>query len=348
MAKVIRGFWDCKSCGRKGIDGLLDSCPGCGAGTDKNVRYYMKSAEDTVTEQELTQAGIGLDELDGRHREWICAYCGYLNNYKDLNCVKCGGPKEEKTQDYGENPLPDTTDSTQTAEEPADPEAASLRAGGKKRILLPFLLLIPVILIILFFIPFKKSRTVTGFEWTRSISIEALETVEKSDWELPENATLVESKEEYYKTNQVLDHYETDTVTRSREVVDHYEDETEYVDNGNGTFSEETHSVPVYTTEYYEEEIEVPVYVSVPEYRTKYYYEVDEWIFKEELETSGMDQDPYWYEGYTLMDNERDTTRSEHYYVQLSDDTRQEMTYDEWKGLSLSDKITVKRSLVGR
>ena len=98
--RVIRGYWDCPHCGRKGIDGLVDICPGCGSGKDKDVRYYMKSVE-AVSEEELRAAGINEGESDGEHREWICAYCGALNNFADHTCVHCGADREEKEQDYG-------------------------------------------------------------------------------------------------------------------------------------------------------------------------------------------------------------------------------------------------------
>ena len=49
--KIIKGYWDCPQCGTKGIDGLLDACPNCGSGKDKNVRYYMKDT-NAVSEEE--------------------------------------------------------------------------------------------------------------------------------------------------------------------------------------------------------------------------------------------------------------------------------------------------------
>ena len=73
--KVIKGYWDCPHCGTKGIDGLVDICPGCGSGKDKNVRYYMKNTE-AVSSEELEAAGISADENDGGHRDWICGDCG--------------------------------------------------------------------------------------------------------------------------------------------------------------------------------------------------------------------------------------------------------------------------------
>ena len=100
--RIVKGFWDCPQCGMKGIDGLVDTCPGCGSGKDKSVRYYIKTVEE-VSDDELASAGISKDENDGSHKEWVCAYCGFLNNYADTVCVRCGAGKDEKETEYEGN-----------------------------------------------------------------------------------------------------------------------------------------------------------------------------------------------------------------------------------------------------
>ena len=346
--RIIRGYWDCSSCGRKGIDGLLDSCPGCGAGKDKNVRYYMKSASDVVSAEELAKAGIGEDENDGKHKEWICSYCGFLNNYSDTSCEKCGAPKEDMAQEYGDNQLPPqqpVSGADQNSGQMQKPQEGGPGRGSlKKR---GFLAAAVVLLFLFLFFPIRHTRSVTGFSWDRVVSLETLEDVDYSGWTLPAGATLKDSRREFYQNNMVLDHYETTYVTRTREVLDHYETRVEYEDNGNGTFSEHTYQEPVYTTEYYEEPVSEPVYVAVPEYRTKYYYTVQEWVSHDSLETSGQDHTPYWDEAYTLRDNQRDTSRQEHYYTYFSDGTRMEEDYESWSARQEGDTQTYSKSLAG-
>ena len=63
----------------------------------------------------------------------------------------------------------------------------------------------------------------------------------------------------------VIDHYETVEVQRSRRIIDHYETYYTYTDNGDGTFIETPHERPVYTTEYYTETVQKPVYRRVGE-----------------------------------------------------------------------------------
>ena len=38
MARIIRGYWDCQYCGKKSIDGLVDTCPGCGRRKPENTK----------------------------------------------------------------------------------------------------------------------------------------------------------------------------------------------------------------------------------------------------------------------------------------------------------------------
>lgn len=86
-------------------------------------------------------------------------------------------------------------------------------------------------------------------------------TLTESETEI-ETQTGAPEKQPEYET--VIDHYETIEVRRSRQVIDHYETYYTYEDNGEGTFREEAHERPVYTTEYYTETVEQPVYKQVP------------------------------------------------------------------------------------
>ena len=82
---------------------------------------------------------------------------------------------------------------------------------------------------------------------------------------MTENTSEDNSKAEEYET--ILDHYETVEVQRSRQVLDHYETYYTYEDNGEGSFTEVAHERPVYTTEYYTETVQQPVYRQVPIYK---------------------------------------------------------------------------------
>lgn len=79
----------------------------------------------------------------------------------------------------------------------------------------------------------------------------------------PETDTQTNEPEKQPEYETVIDHYETVEEQRSRQVIDHYETYYTYADNGDGTFSETPNERPVYTTEYYTETVEKPVYKQV-------------------------------------------------------------------------------------
>ncbi len=359
--RVIRGYWDCEHCGTKGIDGLVDICPSCGSGKGKNVRYYMKSVEE-VSDQELEAAGISKEENDGKHVEWICAYCGSLNNYRDTVCVHCGADREEKEQDYGgdtaqtmyrkekdgtlhaaavQKPVREETYvTTEDVKEPAKPSS-----GGMMRWLLPLVAILGILAFLLW--PHTTAEAISGFLWQRTVTVEELQTFSESGWSAPANARVTSARNELYGYRDVLDHYRTVYVDRTRQVIDHYDTSYEYTDNGNGTFSEHEVRTPVYRTETYTEPVQEPVYRKEPIYQTKYYYDIDRWVAVRQYETKGSDHDPYWSREYTLKDNQRDISREEVYYT-IYDGTDQVRTdYATWKDQALGDGVYVTSCRLG-
>ena len=366
--KIIRGYWDCPQCGMKGIDGLLDTCPGCGSGKDKNVRYYMKEVEE-VSDEELATAGISKDENDGKHTEWICAYCGFLNNYADETCVRCGAAKEEKQQDYGgdtqevkyekdkhgnlketgkKEEIPKETYQKKPTVEEISPQKKS---GSPLRFLLPVALLA---LLAFLLWPHTYSQAISGFKWERNVTVEELQTFSESGWDLPYGARQTDSKVEFYGYRQVLDHYETVYETRYRDVLDHYDTSYEYRDNGNGTFTQHEVRTPVYRSEPYQEAVRSPVYRNEPVYQTKYYYDIDRWVTLNDYPTSGNDHEPYWSDAYTLSSRQRDEDRTESYYTIYTDTTQpdqepetRKVSYEEWKDQKIGDGVYVKRCRLG-
>ena len=56
---------------------------------------------DVLSEKELEKAGISKEECDGKHKEWVCDFCGSLNNWADNVCSSCGSQKDESDTLYG-------------------------------------------------------------------------------------------------------------------------------------------------------------------------------------------------------------------------------------------------------
>ena len=183
---------------------------------------------------------------------------------------------------------------------------------------------------------------VTGFSWKRTISTEKQTKANESGWNLPAGAILKEQKEEIHHYDSVLDHYEETEVQRSRQVIDHYETYYTYDDNGDGTFVETSHERPVYTTEYYTETEQQPIYTQTPVYATKYFYTVSKWEPHTET-SSANDHNPAW-PTVTISETEHETNRTEEYYFTISsgltDETHTFKTsYETWKNLKQEEMI---------
>lgn len=366
--KVVKGYWDCPYCNSREIDGLVDFCPNCGVHKPKDVKYYLKGNvtinttysksqvpdSDVLSEKELEKAGISKEECDGKHKDWVCDFCGSLNNWADNVCSSCGSQKDESDTLYGgEKKSGEEPKEPQHTESNSDKEQLSVwdkikSFFVKNRKAAAIVTVIIAVLSVMFF-PYKKVVTVKSFAWERNISLEEYRTVQESDWNVPEGGRVYDEKTEIKSYVSVVDHYETVWETKTREVFDHNETSTTYSDNGNGTFTEHTTTTPVYRTETYQESHEEPVYRQDPVYATKYYYDIDKWVDTgNDYPSSGKDHKPYWNEDYKPMaDNIRDTDRSETYTVKLDNGKTQEKSYSEWKNMKIGDTKEQTTCLVG-
>lgn len=231
-------------------------------------------------------------------------------------------------------------------------------------------------LIVFLFYPLKHEVSIVAFSWERTITVEEERTVKEDAWSVPNGGRVYDEKREFKeyvtvidhyetvnetKTRQVIDHYETVTETKTRQVIDHYETTYTYRDNGNGTYSEipnrepvyktetytESHQEPVYKTETYIESHQEPVYRQDAVYATRYYYEIEKWFYVQDYTSSGLDQNAYWNTNYTLKSNERDTKRSEKYYIYYSDNTSNATSYNEWMNCNKGDGFIITKNRLG-
>lgn len=324
MERIVKGYWDCPYCDQKGIDGLTKHCPGCGHPQDQDTKFYLKEEKVYVEEEKAKQYGQGAD--------WTCSYCDSLNRYDRDTCSNCGAPREENKGSYFDN----------QNKTPAPAPKPPVKPSFNYKLLLAILAVVAFFVIL--FMPKNKAATIAEKSWERTTNIESYETVKESDWDLPDGGRLYDQQNEIHHYDQVLDHYETVQVQKSRQVVTGYDTEYHYRDNGDGTFTEYTTDVPIYSTEYYYEDEDRPVYISVPRYQTKYYYEIERWIYKETLEAHGKDDTPYWPER-ELKNNERLVQDKQKYTIVFnSDKKRYEQTFSEsvWSQYKVGDKVDIK------
>ncbi len=354
MGKLVMGYWDCPSCGSKGLRGDQASCPNCGRARGE-VKFYMKNHAEGSTLEAHERADIEyVDEEKAkyinRNPDWYCSFCQSLNSDNAQFCASCGASRASSEANYFQ------MHEAQKAREEARNEPAPAKAAPKKRSLLPLILIAVVILGVMFFLNSSKTSgdfQVAQLSWERAIAIEQNLLFHESGWSVPSGGEVTGQRREIHHYNSVLDHYEDVEVQRSRQVLDHYETYYTYSDKGNGYYEEVAHERPVYTTEYYTETESRPVYRQVPEYATKYDYDIWRWTPTRTATSSGVGQEAYWPET-NLAEDEREGDRAEVYRAAITNlkkntTTTYRMEEADWLNLREGDNlyITSKRTGAG-
>ena len=339
-SRILVGLWDCPYCGAKGLNGLKKQCPNCGHPQDEGTKFYLGTEKQYLDENEAENYGKGAD--------WTCAYCGALNRYDATVCAGCGADRAESTGDYFDNEKKQAEkEKRRQAEIEAAQKPASTPAPEpqKKRSPVLFIVLAALVGLLAFlFIPRSGNASVSAKEWTRALYTESFEDVERTDWTLPADATLLSSSEQIHHYNSVLDHYEDVEVQRSREVIDHYETETYTKNNGDGTFTELDRQVPVYKTEYYTVTEQRPVYIQVPVIMTLYRYVHKEWVDAGIVTAKGTDEEPYW-PAFTETATARISTRAAAYVFTLTTEKNKSYSLyvpeDLFTACKIGDKVDI-------
>ena len=326
--KILEGLWDCPYCKTKAIGGLTKHCPCCGHPQDTDIEFYL-GEEKKYLETELAQEY-------GQGADWVCGYCGALNRVRFKYCSNCGGVKDASEKDYFKASEEKAAKAAEQAKQNEPPQ----KSKGKSKLLI-FLALAAIILAVVFW-PHNVKSQVSAKSWLRSVAVEAERTVEENDWSLPDGGRLLRTAEEIHHYDNVLDHYETRSRQVSERVYDGEDYYTEYHNNGDGTFTEVEQSRPRYRTEYHTEYYEDPVYVPVARYATKYYYEIERWVYDRTVTSEGGADEPYWPD-CSLKDKEREGQKLEYYELSVADGKEKTYTFEtsqsKWSSLKIGDKV---------
>jgi len=349
---IREGRWDCQYCGAIGNLGRHRQCHNCNHSRSADTRFYQADDAELTDKRLERQALVGPD--------WICQFCG-TSNAGDIHvCGSCGAPRDETTQDqqvidYGVGEAPTSGDMT-FDEEPAAVSPATTKARSK--LPLVAILAIGAVLVICLgivaFLLFGGSDaevTVSGFEWQRTVDIEAFQTVTEEDWSLPTGGRLISQREEIQHYDQVVDHYET----RQREVSEEVKVGVEsYVcgqrDLGNGFFEDIECDRDIYETQSHSENYEEPIYVSVPVYQTLFVYDIDKWLVMRTETSSGRDHSPYWPRA-NLESDEREGGKIEAYSMSFVDGDGKiyewETELNQWQGFEQGQAVVLKLNALG-
>ena len=351
MGKLVMGYWDCPYCDKKEIRGDTAVCPACGRPRGQ-VKFYMKGQAQNQERRADDVADIEyVDEEKAkyvsRNPDWYCSFCETLNSDNAETCRSCGASRADSEANY-----------FQMREKVEAREAAGRKPAAetpKKPSRLPMILIACVLAAVGLFM-FMNGKTtsrdyrITGFSWERAIQVEQNQLFHESDWSVPSGGSVTSQRSEIHHYDSIFDHYENVEVQRSRRVVDHYETYYTYTDLGNGLFDQVEHQRPVYTTEYYTETEQRPVYAQVPRYQTKYYYDIWRWTPTRQATASADDHSPYWPDPQLKAD-EREGQRAAVYRLTITntknnESARYRVSESDWNGLREGEDIyfTVKRS----
>lgn len=334
---IIMGYWDCQYCGAKGNRGDKRECRSCGHPRDESVQFYLKDKVE-LSAEEASKVN--------RNADWYCSFCNTLNSDNDSICKSCGASREDSEKNYFDL----RRDAKQKEQEQKAREEALTRPAPtkqtKKFSWWPLALIAAVILGIYLWANHTKVETasINDLSWERTISIEENLLKHESDWSVPKGAEVTSSREEIKEYKQVLDHYETVAVEKSRQVLDGYDTHYEQKDLGNGYFENVAVETPRYKTEYYTEYEERPVYRQDPVYATKYYYDIWRWEATRDVKTSNHDQNPYWGDT-NLSANEREGSKKESYYVELKIKKKKvtySVSFTDWQQLNQKDSYKIE------
>ena len=346
--------WLCSYCDTYN-SATLNVCHNCGhtkADSDKN--YFEIQKEKDVNYTPITKKYLG--KKSNFVSSWVCSSCGSTNVESDYICQNCGAPKDFRQEFNNNNKSQQESSSYNTFSNNSHFALWENREKHRrtninyKYILFPIIAILLISLIVFLFIPKRTNFTVTGYEWSNSINIEEYKTVRESDWSVPQGGRVQYTQSEIHHYESVLDHYETRTREVSEQVIDGYDTVvTGHRDMGNGYFEEITEQVPRYRTEYHTETYEEPIYVDVPVYQIKYYYDIDKWVYARSVKTSGVDKSPYFGE-VNLALNEREAGRNSKFvFVGNVEGEEREIEVNKsiWEKYFIEDNIPIKLNRLG-
>lgn len=348
------GWWDCPQCGRKHIYGLEDICPGCGFAQSEEVEFYLDESSEYLSEEEA-------DKID-KGPKWYCSYCGTANRANEKVCNQCGAPKNENKGDYfkyysntTENKTEQTRIKRDTVERSVDIQEndsniifniLNIIKNNKKMSIGIVSAILMMFLVIWALVPKEKTIHVDDMSWTYIINIDELKTFHENGWYLPSGARLEYTRWEFRRTDRIKTGTRTETYTDTERVkvgTEKYKSGTRNL--GNGVFEDVYGTRDKYETRTVTKTREVDVYTDVPVYDTKYYYEIDRYVYDRSITTSNHDKNPYWGE-FSLEELEKESSRQEFYNVYSTNKKDEKITYtadkDDWYSINIGDDIKCK------
>jgi hypothetical protein len=350
------------------------------------VAFYLPEGEPAVTDAELIADALSgpdwhCDHCDSSNKamDTSCASCGNLRDDRDIIHDKRldrlpgeskPSPRETRMERKTFPPVVEIQsgakdDHVEIEEGSIGATRDRLRKTGntngarnipaKNRIAIFSALFVvclcATMLILSFTMDFVKQHVITDLDWTRSIGVEHVETLDEAGWSRPSDAYDVE-------TERKIRRYETVTIGYRQEK---YTETERYVSGtttyscgqtslGNGYYRTKTCTRPVYSTRPVTRTVSVPITKQEPVWGIWHTYHVDRWREFRRVPASGGDTEPYWPE-VELAPGERLGQRVARYsyFIEGEDGQKSgDISFDEWISLDEGDIITIVTNYWGR
>lgn len=383
MGQKIEGYWDCPYCRTKAIRGGIRICPNCGKARGEETKFYLIETDKFVSDDVVEKGPDWYCDYCDTLNPYSATHCINCNSARKDATDDYFSMREKKSKENNHSDEFSNTQSNNNGVD-ENFKASKVEAFMQKKtdtkddnheiihqskvsaikeqvgdilvgtfeflfqhsvpIIISFVVMALIGSLVYFLYPREAKINITDTKWTREIEIEEYKTVRENGWSIPSGGRLAYTQQEICTYKQVLDHYETVNEQKSERYISGYKTVTEHVDLGNGYFETRTHQEPEYSTRYYTVQTQKPVYKSEPVYKTKYYYDIDRWMYERTVTAEG-ENDPYWPEITNLDDNERTGTRTEKYSITGINDKNKEKTYkisyDLWEQIHVGDEIDV-------
>jgi hypothetical protein len=330
---VYEMLWDCAYCGTRRLLGQTHRfCPGCGAPQDPSRRYFPSDAEKVAAEDHVY---VGADR--------VCEACGSAMSAQAAHCTQCGsdmqGAAEAKRVVDGAAPRgaggpPATAAALIGSASPAAGGPLRPARGLGRGCLLVLALGAAGVVALIAGLLWRRpvTATVTGHSWERSIAVETFGPKSESGWcdGMPADAYGVSRSRRERSTRQVADGQDCQTVR---------------IDQGDGTFREESRCSPRYRNE--------------PVYADHCSYTVDRWSVSRTAKAAGdgLEPAPRWPDARLLRKGtcrgcEREGSRQETYVVHLKTGTGRtadcRVPEDRWRVMAPASRWRAQQGVVFR
>lgn len=341
-AGTYQMLWDCRFCGTTKLLGVTHRhCPNCGAAQDPAWRYFPAEQDMVALEEHVY---VGADK--------VCPACSQPNSASAKFCVQCGADLEtgKVVETQGVRDIGTGTAESNTRHDVVKErfDAEMQRIGADQAALKTFLglrkkdwIIVGVVALVMacivgavYAITYRKSASgqVSALKWEREIEIEDFRPRTDGDWD--ESVPADAYNRHCYEKQR-----------GSRQVESGSHEECHDVDQGDGSFRRECHTVKEYRSE--------------PVYDTWCDYTVDRWWYARTVKASGSETDPPVWPTYTLATGaglygkEREGSRHETYTVIVREDDGDSHSCDfkdqaKWASYPVGTKVSLKLYITGK